>query len=101
MKWIRLVFARYLISKNVQFNERGAIRWNHLQGIILTRGHIKFDYDLLRGIKRNKCKRCLTVVLVGNTHCTKCKEWIDEQKSINKPVRKNSSRKRKRVQKHS
>jgi|TARA_Y100000034_G_C6882279_1_gene404472 hypothetical protein len=75
IKGIRYFFARYLIdrmsNKKQILNESTAIKWNHLQGIILTRGKIKFDIDKLRGKKVLKCKRCLVKIKDGS-HCEEC-----------------------------
>lgn len=83
--WIKLRFAIWTKNriklKRGGITEQDAIRWNFLQGIMLSKGQVKWDWYKFRGIKVLKCSRCCKVLCKGTiedpkirkkVHCNEC-----------------------------
>ena len=86
--WLKFWFAkwmsnRFVVDKN-NITEQDSIRWNFLQGQVLSHGRVKWDWDKFKGLKKPKCNRCLhkfgkkeeVFSLKESVYCEKCYEKV-------------------------
>lgn len=65
---IRVWIATYVLArakKNFKHDIHSALKFNHCNAIIVTKGLVPIDWYKMRGIPVIRCKHCLTIILKG------------------------------------
>ena len=57
-RWIEKRMQIEWVAKKGDVTDRYANKWNHIQAIIITRGRLKLNWDLIFERKFKKCHRC-------------------------------------------